>query len=130
MPLVKVEMRKGKSADYKTALLDGIHQALMDSFKVPKDDRLQRLYELDAENLRTSAGKTEDFILIELTVFKGRSLEAKRNLYKNIVDNLERALGMKRTDILIVLHESPLENWGVHGGVPASEANLGLNLNI
>lgn len=130
MPLVKVEMIKGKSTDYKTALLDGIHQALVDSFKVPKADRIQRLYELDAENFRTSDAKTEDFILIELTVFKGRSLEAKRSLYKNIVDNLECAPGIKRSDILIVLHESPLDNWGVRGGVPASEANLGLNLNI
>lgn len=130
MPLVRVEIRKGKSADYKKALLDGIHQALIDSFKIPEDDRIQRIYELDAENFKVADGKTEDFILIELTVFKGRSLDAKRCLYKAIADNLERDLGVKRTDILIVLSEPPLDNWGTHGGIPASEALLGFSLDM
>lgn len=129
MPLVKVEIRKGKSAEYKKALLDGIHQALIDSFKIPKADRIQRLYELDAENFEI-AGKSEDFVLIEFTVFKGRSLDAKRNLYKAVADNLDRSLGIKRTDILIVLNEPPLDNWGVRGCLPASEANLGFDINV
>jgi len=50
MPLVKIEMLKGKSSEYKKALLDGVHQALVDTFKIPDYDRMQRLYELDKEN--------------------------------------------------------------------------------
>jgi phenylpyruvate tautomerase PptA (4-oxalocrotonate tautomerase family) len=130
MPLVKVELLKGKSPEYKRAILDGIHHALMDCFKVPEDDRIQRLYELDADSFVFEAGKTPDFILIELTVFKGRSLDAKRALYKAIADNLQEALGIKRTDVLIVLNEQPLDNWGVRGGIPASEAELRANLNV
>lgn len=125
MPLVKVEMRKGKSAAYKKALLDAIHQALVDIFKTPEDNRIQRLYELEAANFKIAADKTEDFLLIELTVFEGRNLATKSILYKAIVDNLEHALGIKRTDILIVLNETPRENWGVRGGVPASVASFG-----
>jgi phenylpyruvate tautomerase PptA (4-oxalocrotonate tautomerase family) len=130
MPLVKIEIRKGKSAEYKKALMDGVHRALVDSFKIPEDDRNQRLYELDAENFEIAGGHTDDFIIIELTVFKGRSLEAKRNLYKAIADNLEKDLGISRTDVLTVINEPLLENWGIHGGVPASEANLGFNVNV
>jgi hypothetical protein len=46
MQLVKVEIFKGKTKEYKEALLDGIHDALLTAFKIPMDDRTQRLYEL------------------------------------------------------------------------------------
>jgi phenylpyruvate tautomerase PptA (4-oxalocrotonate tautomerase family) len=39
-------------------------------------------------------------------------------------------LGIQATDIFIVLHEPPLENWGIRGGVPASEVDLGFNLKV
>jgi len=130
MPLVKIEMLKGKSSEYKKALLDGVHQALVDTFKIPEYDRMQMLYELDKENFEISSNRTEDFILIELTIFKGRSFEAKKNLYKAIVDNLEKALGIKRTDVMIVINEPPLENWGVAGGKPASEVDFGFKIDV
>ncbi len=65
MPLVRIEIRKGKSAEYKKALLDGVHQALADCFKIPDYDRMQRLYELEKGELEISAHKTEDLILID-----------------------------------------------------------------
>lgn len=130
MPLVKIEILKGKNSEYKKALLNGVHQALVDSFKIPDYDRMQRLYELEKENFEISSNKTENFILIELTIFKGRSFEAKKLLYKAIVDNLEKALGIKRTDVLIVINEPSLENWGVAGGKPASEVELGFKIEV
>lgn len=74
--------------------------------------------------------KTENFIFIELTVFKGRSYEAKKSLYKAIVDNLEKVLGIKRTDVLVVINEPPLENWGTAGGKPASEVDFGFKIDV
>ena len=130
MPLVKIEMLEGKSPEYKKALLDGVHQALVDALKIPDFDRMQRLYELDKDHFEISSNRSEDFILIELTIFQGRSFEAKKNLYKAIVDNLKKVLNIKGTDILIVINEPPLENWGVSGGKPASEIDLGFNINV
>lgn len=130
MPLVKIEILKGKNSEYKKALLNGVHQALVDCFKIPDDDRMQRLYELEKEDFEISSNKTENFILIELTIFKGRSLEAKKSLYKAMVDNLEKALGIKRTDVLIVINEPSLENWGVAGGKPATDVDLGFKIDI
>lgn len=130
MPLVKIEMLKGKSPEYKRVLLDGVHQALVDTLKIPDYDRMQRLYELDKEHFEISSNRTEDFILIELTIFEGRSFESKKNLYKAIVDNLEKDLNINRTDVLIVINEPPLENWGVAGGKPASEVDMGFKINV
>ena len=129
MPLVKVEILKGKSNEYKKVILDCVHQALVDAIKIPNYDRIQRLYELDKEHFEIPASKTEDFILIEITMFAGRSLQAKRNLYKNITESLEHSLGIKSSDITIVLHAPPLENWGIRG-CPASEIDIGFEIKV
>ena len=56
-------------------------------------------------------------------------MEAKKALYASIVKRFG-ALGIAPQDIFIVLQEPPLENWGIRGGQPASEVNLGFNLNV
>jgi phenylpyruvate tautomerase PptA (4-oxalocrotonate tautomerase family) len=131
VPLVKVEMYEGKPQEYKTAVLDGVHRALVTAFKIMEDDRVQRLYELKPQHFeRRTAKYSDNFTIIEITIFKGRSLTAKKNLYREIVKNLAEKPGIKPADVLIVLHEPPLENWGVAGGKPASEVDLGFDINV
>ncbi len=127
MPLVKIEIRKGKSREYKKALLDGVHMALVQSIRIPDYDRKQRLYELDADNFEAPSG---DITIIEITMFKGRSIKAKKQLFRVIVDNLAENPGIKSDDIIIVLHEPPLENWGIRGGKPASEVDIGFKIDV
>ncbi len=130
MPLVKIEIREGKTKEYKKALLDGVHQALVQSIKIPEYDRKQRLYELDADNFEAPSNKTGDITIIEITMFKGRSIEAKKQLFQAIVDNLAKNPGIKGEDIIIVLHEPPLENWGIRGGKSASEVDIGFRIDV
>jgi 4-oxalocrotonate tautomerase family enzyme len=130
MPLVKVEILKGKSSEYKKALMDGIHSALVEAIKIPDDDRMQRLYELGYENFEIASSKTENITLIEITMFAGRSSEAKKKLFKGIVENLAKAPGINGNDITIVLNEPPLENWGIRGGKPANEVNIGFKIEV
>ena len=130
MPLVKVEIYKGKSPQYKKALLNSIHAALVTAFKIPLDDRNQRLYELDNDHFERRRNKSIDFTIIEITAFKGRSLDAKKLLYKEINTNLSKYPGIDGKDILIILNEQPLENWGIYGGKPASEVDLGFDVEV
>ncbi len=129
MPLVKVEILKGKDTDYKKKLLDGIHQALVDVIKIPDNDRRQRLYELESENFERT-GRSDDYTIIEITMFKGRSSEAKKLLFAEIVKNITTTLNINGNDITIVINEPPLENWGIRGGFPANEVDLGFSLNV
>jgi phenylpyruvate tautomerase PptA (4-oxalocrotonate tautomerase family) len=64
-----------------------------------------------------------------MTVFPGRSIEAKRTLYQEIVTGL-KALDIPSDDILIVLKEPPLQNWGIRGGYPADEVDIGFKLDV
>ncbi len=130
MPLVKVEIFAGKSKEYKKKLLDAIHAALVEAFKIPEDDRMQRLYELEPDNFEIAPGKTENFTLVEITAFKGRSTEAKRQLYSSIVKNLNDSLSVAGSDIFIVIHEPPLENWGIRGGKAAIDLDLGFKVDV
>lgn len=130
MPLVKITIRKEKSTEYKKALLDGVHEAFVLSFKIPEHDRFQMLYELDKDCFEAPSSKTDNVTVIEVTVFKGRSNEAKKRLYKTIVDNLAKNPGIKGDDIMIILQEPPLENWGIRGGKPASELELGFKIDV
>lgn len=130
MPIVRITIRKGKSSDYKKSLLDGVHAALVQSFKIPEHDRIQMLYEPDHEHFEVPPAKTDNVAIIEITAFKGRSNEAKKKLYQAIAANLARNPGIQGDDIIIILHEPPLENWGIRGGKPASEMNLGFKVDV
>jgi phenylpyruvate tautomerase PptA (4-oxalocrotonate tautomerase family) len=129
MPLVKVSLLKGKSQEEKKALLDAVHAALIEAFKIPENDRNQRIFEFEPENFELPEGKTSNYILIEMDVFPGRSIEAKRKLYETIVLNLQRH-NIQASDILIVLNEPQLDNWGVRGGIPASAVDLGFKIDV
>jgi phenylpyruvate tautomerase PptA (4-oxalocrotonate tautomerase family) len=129
MPLVRIEIRKGKSPQYKQKLLDIVHACLVDALKIPEGDRMQRLYELDAEHFEHSAQKSDDCAVIELTLFKGRSLQAKRKLYALLAQKLQAELGLRPQDVMVVIREPELDNWGI-SGKPASETDLGFKIDV
>jgi phenylpyruvate tautomerase PptA (4-oxalocrotonate tautomerase family) len=67
--------------------------------------------------------------LVSVDCFAGRSVEAKRRLYGEIVDRLE-PLGIPRDHVSITLRESPTENWGIRGGQAACDVDLGFNVKV
>jgi 4-oxalocrotonate tautomerase family enzyme len=123
MPLVKVEIISGKTKEYKKQLLESIHMALINTLEIEDDDRFQRLYELDIDNFERRSRKTDKFTLIELTLLPGRSKEVKGNVIKEITYILKKNLGIDKSDVIVILHEPPLENWGCYG-VQAIELDL------
>lgn len=129
MPLVRIEIEKGFSPEYKKALLDRVHHALVETIKIPDHDRRQMLYELDADNFE-HVGRSKHYTIIEITMFKGRSFESKKALYRLVVDSLVANPGIPKDDITITINEPSLENWGIRGGLPASEVDLGFNIKV
>ena len=110
-------------------LITAIQSALLTSIQIPEWDRdvLVDLY--DGKRRIVPIGKSERFTRIEIKLFLGRSLKAKRALYQSIVQNLS-ILGVPRDEIKIVLVEIPLENWGVRGGLPASDIDIGFKVDV
>lgn len=126
MPLVEIQVLVGRTGAEKKALFDAVHSALVEALKTPDDDRLQRLVEHASDDFEVPS---PSFTIMKITMFPGRSDAAKRDLYQAIVRNLGE-LGIASNDVFIVLDEPPLENWGIRGGTPANELQLGLDLDI
>ncbi len=127
MPLIKIHMRDGKEKQHKRALLDGVHQALVSAFKIPKNDRTILLTEYDAEHFD---GRDENFTIVEVIAFAGRTKDAKRELYKKIVENVCKTTKLAPTDIFIIINDIPKDNWGIRGGQMASEVDIGFKTDV
>ena len=129
MPLARIEVRQGRPAEEVAAIMEAVYQAQREALKVPEGDRQVRYIEHKPEHFAVPPGKTENYTFVEITLFPGRSLEAKRKLYQSIVRRFGE-LGVEPSDIFIVLNEPSLDNWGIRGGVPASEIDLGFKLDV
>lgn len=110
--------------------MDAVHTALAVAFKIPDDDRFIRFacYEPHRMVNGLSAGQEDYYTRVTIDCFASRSLDAKRNLYREIVERLE-AIGIPRDGVSILLRESPPENWGA-GGQAASDYELGFDINV
>jgi phenylpyruvate tautomerase PptA (4-oxalocrotonate tautomerase family) len=129
MPLIKIETRKSWSFSQKKEIMEAIHSAMRKTLKIPDNDRDIRFHEYHPEDFQVAPDKTENYILVEIAMFTGRSLQTKKELYQGIVANLGKS-GIRPGDVFIVLHDVPLENWGIRGGIPASEVDMGFKVGI
>ena len=110
-------------------VIDAVQSALLSALKIPDYDRDVVLDIYDAATRIVPTGRSELYTRIEVVMFSGRSLDAKRALYQALVANLS-ALGVPATEIKIILQEVPTENWGLRGGQPASEIDLGFKVDV
>jgi 4-oxalocrotonate tautomerase family enzyme len=127
MPLVNVNIIKGESVEFLSKLLNVTMDAIQIALQLPNDDRNIRVIEYEPYLF---VMKSPYRIIVEVSMFSGRTLEAKKKLYDEVVSNLSERLGFNRNEIFILVNEQPLENWGIRGGIPASEINLDFKVNI
>ncbi len=131
MPFGLIETRCPRSASDEVALIDAVHGALIEAFRIPPGDKHIRLIEHAPHRCAVppSLEHPELFTLVSIDCFSGRSIDAKRCLYAEITGRLE-SLGIPRDHVSIVLRESAPENWGIRGGQAASDVDLGFDLNV
>lgn len=115
MPLVRISIHKGRSAEFRRKLGDAIHRALVETIDVPQLDRFQLLTEHEPGDLVYDQGylgiaRTQDIVIVQITLSIGRTLAQKRKLFRRIADNFA-ALGLRREDAWVNLVEVAKENW-------------------
>ena len=122
MPLVTLTLRPGKSAEFKSAVLAGVHAALVAS-GVPQADRFHRVLELSEADFRFDAGypdvatrRTDDFVLIEVLLSVGRSVKVKRKILADLMASLRESPGLDPENVMFVFKETSWENWSFAGG--------------
>lgn len=131
MPSALIEVRRAYTPEQEIALMDAVHAALRDTFKLLAHDKNVRLVVHEPRRFACPPDKEspESYTHISIDAFAGRSLDAKRSLYKAIVDNLE-PFGIPKDHVKILLRELPRENWGIRGGQAACDVELGFKVEI
>lgn len=131
MPTVLIETCLQREPAAEVAIMNAVHAALVEAFKIPVNDREVRLLVHAPHRFQAPPDRAhpELFTIIGIDAFAGRSVDAKRKLYRAIVDKLE-PLGIPRDHVLTTVRDHPLENWGVRGGVAACDVNLGFDVNV
>jgi phenylpyruvate tautomerase PptA (4-oxalocrotonate tautomerase family) len=127
MPTIIIELLKGFDNQTLIKMRDLVMDAMVETLQLPHNDRNIRILEYDQGMFQM---KPPYEILIEISMFSGRTKETKRRLYKNIVSTLDSNGIIGKEKVLITIHEQPLENWGVKGGIPADDIDLGFKVNI
>jgi len=112
-------------------MMDAVHQALVHAFKIPAHDKDIRLVAHEPHRFACPPNKTapEMFTLVSIDAFAGRTLDAKRTLYKTIVSNLE-PFGIPGDHVTVLLRELPTANWGIRGGQAACDVDLGFKIDV
>ncbi|WP_427893177.1 tautomerase family protein [Kribbella sp. GL6] len=131
MPSAQIEIRREYSEADETGLIDAVHNALVTAFQIPPQDKDIRLVVHAPHRFACSPRLTqpEYFTLVSIDCFAGRSIAAKRSLYTEIVTNL-KPFGIPADHITILVRDLPTTNWGIRAGQPASDLDLGFNINV
>jgi 4-oxalocrotonate tautomerase len=121
MPLVRIDVRRGKDAAYRQEIGRIVYEALV-GVGVPKDDRFQVITEHDADGFLFDPDyigihRTDELVIIQITWNEGRNPDQKKALYKAIADGLHSRLGLRGEDVFINLIEVKKENWSFGNGI-------------
>jgi phenylpyruvate tautomerase PptA (4-oxalocrotonate tautomerase family) len=122
MPLVRISLLKGKSREHIRALSDGVHQALIDAYKIPPADRFQLIHQHEREEFIYDADylgiqRTDDVVFIHIVAGNWRDTAAKKALYKGIADRLADNPGLRREDIQVILTPNARDEWSFGNGL-------------
>ena len=83
MPLVRIALRKGTSPEFRSAVGSSIHRAMVETIKIPEQDKFQIITEHDESGLiydpsYLGISRTDGVLLIQITLSAGRTVEVRK----------------------------------------------------
>ena len=121
MPLVRISLRQGTSPEYRKALGDGVHRAMVEALQIPPDDRFQVITEHPPDGLiydpqYLGIRRSDKVVFVQITASAGRKPMQKRKLFKRMAEILAESPGLTPADLFINLVEVVWENWSFGNG--------------
>jgi 4-oxalocrotonate tautomerase len=122
MPLVRIALPAGKPPAFLAAVGESIHQAMMETINVPAGDRFQIFTEhrpgtLVIDPAYLGIQRSEEAILVQISISAGRTLEMKKALFARIAERLAKSPGLRKEDVFVNLVEVAKENWSFGNGI-------------
>src|SRR6267154_189533 len=121
MPLVRISLREGRAPEYRKAIAEGVHQAMVEAMAVPAKDRCQVITEYKEGDLSYDADylgveRSDKIVFVQITLSTGRKPGQKRALFKRMAELLAKSPGLRPEDLLVNLVEVSWENWSFGKG--------------
>ncbi len=123
MPTTKIYGLRSQVAPIQKTLSDTIHDCVSEGLSFPQEKRLQRFILLDEADFYYGVGRSEKYLVLEIAMFEGRSVETIKRLINLLYDRITAATDIPRSDIDITIHEIPRYCWGLQGAL-GDEQNL------
>ena len=122
MPLTRIFMRRGKPADYRKAIMNGVYEAMRETFNVPEEDRFMSITQHDGDEFLYGKDylgieRSDDLLLIQITANNTRTTEQKKALVAAIAKKLGDNPGVRSQDVFVNLVEVAKENWSFGNGI-------------
>jgi 4-oxalocrotonate tautomerase len=121
MPFVRIFLREGTTPEYRKAIADGVHQAMIDTIGIPAADRFQVISEHKPNDLiydpsYLDVSRSDKIVMVQIMLSFGRKPGQKRALFKRMAEILEKSPGLRKEDLMVHLVEVNWENWSFGDG--------------
>ena len=129
MGQIKVYGVKDRLIPIREKLSRIIHSCMVEALALPADKKFHRFFPMERDNFYFAGERTEAYTIIEISMFEGRTVEAKKQLINLLFERLNRELNLSSQDVEITIFETPQHNWGIRG-LPGDELSLNYKVNV
>lgn len=129
MPQVKVFGVRHHLTPRMREISDVIQSCVIEALAYPPDKRAHRFFPLALDEFFFPPGRTDKYTIIEISMFEGRTREAKKALIRLLFERFEERLGIGPNDVEITIFETPRQNWGFRG-LPGDEHDLNYKVDV
>jgi 4-oxalocrotonate tautomerase family enzyme len=126
---IKIYGLKSNLDGNRSAISAAIHHAVISALEYPPEKKFHRFINLESSEFIYPDDRSEKYLIVEISMFEGRSIEAKKALIRGIYSNIGKQVDITPQDIEITIFETPKENWGIRG-MPADELVLGYRVEV
>ena len=115
MPLVRIDINRGRTAEELQKLSRGIHDAILAEYGIPERDYFHILTEHDegqifAQDAGLGFERSRNVVMIQIFTQGGRSQNAKQSLFAAIAEKLA-AVGVAGEDVFLGYVENTAGDW-------------------
>jgi phenylpyruvate tautomerase PptA (4-oxalocrotonate tautomerase family) len=113
----------------KSRLSDAIHSCVVEALQFPNDKRAHRFFPMLSDDFYYPASASPRYTIIEISMFEGRSVDAKKALIRLLFERVGRECDRLPNEIEVTITETPRHNWGFRG-MPGDEAGLSYKVEV
>ncbi len=129
MVQIKIYGLKEHLAPLKEQFSEVLHACAVEALHLPPEKRFHRFFLLDPSDFVFPQDRSSRYTLLEISLFEGRSIEAKKQFIRLLFARLHEELLIPPQDLEITIFETPPHNWGIRG-LPGDELSLNYRVDI